>query len=172
MLQHGIRAVIMACFRIATITKHPNTFRSLVTWGKTPKIACCTPNNIDLFSDALHLKNWWTFFAFFSSSYAQQVPESAIQPLSKMEHSSESPGNNTAYNNQSNPSPEILMTLECNGNRTSVVTPIIDKSAQSQQSSQQQTQQNSTQQMTASQTPPSEQQHMNRTNWEPLTPPQ
>lgn len=95
------------------------------------------------------------------------MPESAIQPLSKLEHNSESPGNNVTYN-QPNQSPEILMTLECNGNRTSVVTPIIDKPSQSQQSSQAQ---NATQQMTAAQTPPTEQ-HLNRTNWEPLTPPQ
>lgn len=62
------------------------------------------------------------------------------------------------------------MTLECNGNRTSVVTPIIEK--QTQQSQQTSQTANSTQQMTAAQTPPTDQQHMNRTNWEPLTPPQ
>lgn len=61
------------------------------------------------------------------------------------------------------------MTLECNGNRTSVVTPINDK--QTQQSQQTSQTSNSNQQMTAAQTPPNEQ-HLNRTNWEPLTPPQ
>lgn len=95
------------------------------------------------------------------------MPESAIQPLSKLEHTSESPGNNGTYN-QPNQSPEILMTLECNGNRTSVVTPIIEKPTQSHQSSQTQ---NVTQQVSAAQTPPTEQ-HLNRSNWEPLTPPQ
>lgn len=87
--------------------------------------------------------------------------------MPKSENNSESPGNNAVYS-QPNQSPEILMTLECNGNRTSVVTPIIDKQTQPQQTGQTP---NSTQQMTAAQTPPSDQ-HLNRTNWEPLTPPQ
>lgn len=103
-----------------------------------------------------------------SSSYAPQIPENSIQPLTKSDHNSDSPGNHSSYS-QPNQSPEILMTLECNGNRTSVVTPIIEK--QTQQSQQTSQTSNSTQQMTAAQTPPTDQ-HMNRTNWEPLTPPQ
>lgn len=104
------------------------------------------------------------FIQWYSSSYAPQIQENAIQPLSKSEHISEQSGNNSY--SQPNQSPETLMTLECNGNRATVVTPIIDK--QSQQTSQTP---NPTQQMTAAQTPPTDQ-HMNRTNWEPLTPPQ
>ncbi|XP_031641230.1 T-related protein [Contarinia nasturtii] len=95
-----------------------------------------------------------------SSSYGPHISENSIQPLSKSEHNSESSTNNATYN-QPNDSPEILMTLECNGNRTSVVTtPIIEKQTQAQQAQ--------------SQTPNSTQttdQHLNRTNWEPLTPP-
>lgn len=102
-----------------------------------------------------------------STSYAPQIPENSIQPLTKSDHNSESPVNNSSYN-QPNHSPELLMTLECNGNRTSVVTPIIDKQTQSQQNSQTS---NTTQQMAAAQTPPTDH-HLNRTNWEPLTPPQ
>lgn len=97
------------------------------------------------------------------------MPENPIQPLSKVENNSESSSNNGNVYSQPNQSPEILMTLECNGNRTSVVTPIIDKQTQPQQTAQ--TPNSTTQQMTAAQTPPSDQ-HLNRTNWEPLTPPQ
>lgn len=102
-----------------------------------------------------------------SSSYAPQIPENSIQPLTKSDHITESSANNSTYN-QPNQSPETLMTLECNGNRTSVVTPIIDKQTQPQQTTQTS---NSTQQMTNAQTPTTDQ-HLNRTNWEPLTPPQ
>lgn len=102
---------------------------------------------------------------FFSSPYAQQVPEHSIQSLSKAEHISETPSNGSAYN-QPNHSPELLMTLECNGNRSSVVRPIIEKQSQSSTHAP-----NSAQSMTTAQTPPTDQ-HLSRTNWEPLTPPQ
>lgn len=100
----------------------------------------------------------------FSSPYAQQVPDHSIQPLSKSDHISDTPTNGSAYH-QPNHSPELLMTLECNGNRTSVVTPIIEKQSQSTHAS------NSAQSMSSAQTPPTDQ-HLSRTHWEPLTPPQ
>lgn len=156
MHRHGTREVIMACFKIATIIRHPNTFQWLATWGKTRF------NRITILR-----ANQWFWFLLFSSPYAQQVPEHSIQPLSKSEHHiAESPSNGSAYN-QSNHSPELLMTLECNGNRTSVVTPIIEKQSQPPSSHAS----NSVQSMTTAQTPPSDQ-HLSRTNWEPLTPPQ
>lgn len=105
----------------------------------------------------------FALIAEISSPYAQQVSEHSIQSLTKSEHISESPSNGSAYN-ESNHSPELLMTLECNGNRT-VATPIIEKQTQSTHAS------NSIQSMTTAQTPPIDQ-HLNRTNWEPLTPPQ
>lgn len=162
MHQHGIREVIMACFKIAIIIQHPNIFQWLATWGKLIDVKCGSWNwrglllNISIFSIY--------FIHVFSSPYAQQVPEHSIQPLSKSEHISELPSaNGSAYNQ--NHSPELLMTLECNGNRTSVVTPIIEKQSQSPHAP------NSAQSMTTAQTPPTDQ-HLNRTNWEPLTPPQ
>lgn len=86
------------------------------------------------------------------------MTDNSLQPLSKAEHSSDSPSN---YN-QPNQSPELLMTLECDGSRTSIST--IEKPNHTLS-------QSAVQQLTPTQ---GSSENLNRSanSWEPLTPPQ
>lgn len=98
-------------------------------------------------------------FLFYSSSYSSStMADNSLQPLSKAEQSSDSPSD---YN-QPNQSPELLMTLECDGSRTSIST--IEKPNHTLS-------QSSVQQPTPNQ---GSSENLNRSSnsWEPLTPPQ
>lgn len=83
------------------------------------------------------------------------MTDNPLQALPKSEHNSDSPSN---YN-QPNQSPELLMSLECNGTRTSIST--IEKPSTPSASQQLTTAQISSDSLDRS-----------NNNWEPLTPPQ